>query len=81
MPGEEVLDPGPIVWGGVEFVHIHHPETGGEADVPAHLLEHHRQRGWEPADAPTAAVTDPIPDEKPTLPKRRPTPKTPTQEN
>lgn len=81
---EERLDPGPVVWGGVEFVHVRHPETGGEADVPAHLVEHHRQRGWEPTAPPPAeptVVEKPIAAEKPTQPKRQPAPKTPTQEN
>lgn len=53
MAGEEILDPGPTVWGEVEFVTVRHPDTGGVAEVPAHLVEHHRQRGWEPFDAPS----------------------------
>lgn len=53
MAGDEVLDPGPSVWGGVEFVKIRHTVTGGVGEVPAHLVEFHRRRGWEPFDAPT----------------------------
>lgn len=53
MAGEEVLDPGPTVWGEVEFVDIRHPDTGGVAKVPKHLVEHHQSRGWELFDAPS----------------------------
>ncbi len=65
MADEEVIDPGPPTWAGVEFVRVHNPETGGVADVPAHLVEHHRQRGWEPVDSPTPVV------EEETRPRRR----------
>lgn len=62
MADEEVIDPGPPTWAGVRFVRIQHPETGGVADVPAHLVEHHRQRGWEPVEeAAPAAVEEEAP--------------------
>lgn len=63
MADEEVIDPGPPTWAGVRFVRIQHPVTGGVADVPAHLVEHHRQRGWEPVEeaAPEVAVEEEAP--------------------
>ena len=60
---QETLDPGPVVHAGVEFAHVHHKETGGEADVPAHLLDHYHQRGWEPTDSPVVVEPDLEPDD------------------
>lgn len=49
---EPDLDPGPDIRGGVLFVKVRNPSTGGVGSVPASLLEHHRERGWEPDSAP-----------------------------
>lgn len=50
---DEILDPGPVVWGEVTFVKMRHPETGGTMDTPPQLVEHYEQRGWETYDAPS----------------------------
>lgn len=66
MAGEPDLDPGPRVWGEVVFVDVAHPDIEGVASIPEHLLDHHRQRGWELTDS-APVVEDPP---KSTPPKR-----------
>jgi hypothetical protein len=65
---EPPLDPGPDLRNGVLFVKVRNPSTGGTGSVPADLLDHHRDRGWEPCDSPAGedihaspedATTDP----------------------
>lgn len=68
---DEVLDPGPPIHADVAFVRVRHAETGGEADVPPHLVAHHSQRGWEQADSPVVVEPDlelDTPDEDPEEP-------------
>lgn len=38
----------------MKTVHIRHPKTGGEADVPASALPHHAAAGWQVADQASA---------------------------
>lgn len=67
MAGEPDLDPGPQVWGEVEFVEVHHEELGTSTHISPDLLEHYGQRGWKPTDS--APVVEDLP--KSTPPKRR----------
>lgn len=46
-----VPKPASVGWAGVRFVHVRHEVTGGEADIPPQLVEHHRTRGWEPTES------------------------------
>ncbi len=48
----EILDPGPVGHGGVSFIHVRHPDTGGEADVAPDTVAHWVSRGWETYEAP-----------------------------
>lgn len=49
---EEILDPGPVAFGGVEFVPMRHTETGGIMDAPPQMVAHWEQRGWETYEKP-----------------------------
>lgn len=65
MAGEPDLDPGPRVWGEVVFVDVSHPDIAGVASVPEHLLDHHRQRGWEITDSTPVEVPQSTPPKRP----------------
>ena len=46
------IDPGPRIWGQVEFVDIIHPDIpGSRTSVPVTLVEHHAGNGWVLADS------------------------------
>lgn len=64
MGAEEVLDPGPQSYGGVPFVYVRHPVTGGAAQIPETNVAYWSSRGWEVYDPATppevAAIADEV---------------------
>lgn len=60
MGDEELLDPGPTVWGINTFVKMRHPGLPGEpiVDVAPDQVAAHEQRGWQRYGAPDAAAGD-----------------------
>lgn len=59
---DEPLVQGDDIRGGIRFVALTHPDTGGTQSVPEHLVEHWAGKGWTPAlpidDQPTTGAPE-----------------------